>query len=82
MKVDPSANVEEIQTKITMLLSMPFSYDALSLKADPENISILPVGGYSVYSMPQSSHLHMSLLNLVNYWINNTLTKHYLFLYV
>lgn len=52
MNVNPAANVEDVQTKITMLLSLPFSYDVFSLTADAKSISIVPVGGCSVCSTP------------------------------
>ncbi|XP_070692515.1 uncharacterized protein [Pempheris klunzingeri] len=43
VKVDPAANVEVVQANIVELLSLTFSDNFLSLTADPNSISILPV---------------------------------------
>lgn len=61
MNVDPAANVEVVQANIASLLSLNFSYDFLNLTADPNSISILPVGTYSIWSVLQSSHMSNAL---------------------
>lgn len=58
VNVDPAASVEVVQANITALLSLNFFYDFLNLTADHNSISILPVGGYSLYNTPLSSLTH------------------------
>lgn len=65
--VDPAASVEVVQVNIAALLSSTFSYDFLNVSADPNSISILPVGTYSLYNM---NTCIVDALLCVKYWIS------------
>ncbi|XP_067375708.1 adhesion G-protein coupled receptor G6 isoform X2 [Channa argus] len=43
VNVNPAANVKAVQTDITALLSLTFSFDFLNLTAEPDSINISPV---------------------------------------
>lgn len=61
MKVDPAADVEVVQASMASLLSSTFPH---SLTADPDTISVLPVGAYGTVRSSRPSQ---------------TLTKHCLY---
>eukprot|EP00064_Thunnus_orientalis_P005359 superscaffoldBa00000519_g5373 len=50
VNVDPAASVEVVQANLTVLLSSTFSSDILNLTADPDSISIVPMGGSILFN--------------------------------
>lgn len=66
VKVDPAAEIRVVQNNITALLSLEFSYNFCSLKSDPNNISILPMGKHHSYRCMchmKSLYLHVLFMN-------------------
>lgn len=74
VKVDPAADIRVVQTNITALLSLEFSYNFCSLKPDPNSISILPMGKY---------HSRMCMCHMKSLYLHalfmNTLCVHTVF---